>query len=364
MQKYEENLAANTSGALRPLSGASVTVTDQATGLPAFLYSDNGVTPLAQPLATDNDGYFGFYAADGKYTLTFTSSRFAQFTRSIVLEDPDDNPYATLAQLNAGSGALLVRHGETPVGEVLDKHTQSIGGLTQSVDDITQTLGDLAQVVEDIDTSGSYTLPVSSATVLGGIKLGANLTADAGGVVSAGLTNGAIASALASVATIPRTHTFPDKDGTVPMMSDLAGAPVVLAEAPIGTVLNIDYLNIFTSAYTGYKIELLGVVGNFGQTSSTLRMQLAVGGVLNTSASYAISGALNNAVPTAVILDLTNMNSLALKSVFYRTGGTGTASGSGGTGMDVASVPSGFRISPAVGGFAAGGIIRITGVRA
>lgn len=116
MQKYEQNLTANSSGALRPLAGASVTVTDNANGLPAALYSDNGVTPLPQPLTTDGTGYFGFYAADGKYTLTFSGPRFSTFTREILLEDPADNPYATLAGLRTPGGSGEIGHLPDGVG--------------------------------------------------------------------------------------------------------------------------------------------------------------------------------------------------------------------------------------------------------
>lgn len=117
MIKYEENLTSRgASGNLQPLMGASVTVTRLDNGLLASLYSDNGVTPLAQPLTTDDNGYFGFYAADGKYVLTFSGSRFATFTRQIVLEDPIDNPYATKADLAAGTGAALVTFTQAGAG--------------------------------------------------------------------------------------------------------------------------------------------------------------------------------------------------------------------------------------------------------
>jgi hypothetical protein len=119
MQKFEHNLTANTSGALRPLAGASVTVTDNANGLPAALYSDNGMTPLAQPLTTDNTGYFGFYAADGKYTLTFSGPRFATFTRQILLEDPDDNPALTRQEAALPNGANKIGYGNRTVSDKL-----------------------------------------------------------------------------------------------------------------------------------------------------------------------------------------------------------------------------------------------------
>jgi hypothetical protein len=353
MQKYQENLAANTSGALRPLSGASVTVTDSVTGLPASLYSDNGATPIAQPLTSDNDGYFSFYAADGKYLLTFAGARFATFTREIVLEDPLDNPYATLGQLSASTGANLVRNGTTLVSDALN-------GLTQSV-------ADLEQAVEDLDTGTAYMLPTASSTVLGGIKLGANLTADAGGVVTAGLTNGAIVSALASSATVARTHTFQNKTGTVAHLDDIPaatapGAMVLLAQASIGAVSFIEYLNIFTSGYASYRIDLLSVVGNFGQATTSLQMQMAVGGVLSGS-PFSVSGQLNNSVGANVIFDLVNTNASTQKSLFYRTSQAGTTV-YGGSAAGTGSAVSGFRISPVIGAFAAGGTILIYGYKA
>ena len=262
MQKYEENLAANTSGALRPLSGASVVVTDQATGLPAALYSDNGVTVLEQPLLTDNDGYFGFYAADGKYTLTFTGPRFTEFVREIVLEDPLDDPYATLAQLAAPTGSSLVRHGDKSLKEVLE------------------ALG--------------YTLPFATATVLGGIKLGANLTADGGGVVSVGLTNGAVVSRLASLATAARVHTFPDKSGTVAMTSDLPtdiSAWVLLGEwGTTGGPASIDLPNVLPagSVYDAIFVQINNV--SPVTAGGTLQARLNIDGAELATASYYRSG--------------------------------------------------------------------------
>jgi hypothetical protein len=119
MQRREDNVAARLNGnALQPLSDVSITVTDDKTGLPASLYSDNGVTPLAQPLMTDNNGYYGYYAANGEYTETFTSPRIASFTRKTVLADPDDNPHATKAELAAGSGSSLVTFTQAGTGAV------------------------------------------------------------------------------------------------------------------------------------------------------------------------------------------------------------------------------------------------------
>jgi hypothetical protein len=120
MQRREENVAARLNGnSLQPLSDVSITVIDDKTGLPASLYSDNGVTPLAQPIKTDLNGYYGYYAANGEYTETFTSLRIATFTRKVVLADPDDNPYATKGDLASGTGSSLVAFMQSGTGAAL-----------------------------------------------------------------------------------------------------------------------------------------------------------------------------------------------------------------------------------------------------
>jgi hypothetical protein len=75
MQKYV-NAVANTNGGLgiagAPVAGASVQVNIRGTQTPATIYSDNGVTIAANPLTTDNNGAFSFYAADGRYDLVIS----------------------------------------------------------------------------------------------------------------------------------------------------------------------------------------------------------------------------------------------------------------------------------------------------
>lgn len=111
MQKYQENILGRVNGALAPLKNVQVTVTDTATNLLAALYSDNGVTPLLQPLYTDEAGLFAFYAADGKYTLTYSGRRVTTTTREVILDDPADNPYLTEQTLLLQNGAEKVGFG-------------------------------------------------------------------------------------------------------------------------------------------------------------------------------------------------------------------------------------------------------------
>lgn len=72
MEKYQNNVLLSPGGIAVP--SASVLVTNYPAGTTATIYSDNGVTPAANPLTTDANGAFGFYAADGHYSLQITGN--------------------------------------------------------------------------------------------------------------------------------------------------------------------------------------------------------------------------------------------------------------------------------------------------
>jgi hypothetical protein len=70
------------------IPGASVFVYDES-GLPATLFSDNGVTPTANPLTTNTDGEYDFFAANGRYSLDIQIAGYApQNKTGIILFDP------------------------------------------------------------------------------------------------------------------------------------------------------------------------------------------------------------------------------------------------------------------------------------
>lgn len=74
------------------LSGVSIQV-DVSTGGAATLFSDDGATSLANPITSEADGSFKFYAQNGIYTLTFTKSGYtfdSTDTSNITLYDPTD----------------------------------------------------------------------------------------------------------------------------------------------------------------------------------------------------------------------------------------------------------------------------------
>lgn len=124
MQKREEYLSARINGNnLQPLAGASVTVTDNATGLPAVLYQDDELTVMPQPLITNDQGYFGYKASNGEYTETYSGVRFPTFTGQVVLLDPSDAALtlsaSVMANLAASDGANKIGYGSRKVADKL-----------------------------------------------------------------------------------------------------------------------------------------------------------------------------------------------------------------------------------------------------
>lgn len=115
MEKYQ-NSVTNSGG--QSVARARVTVTTLA-GAAATIYSDNGVTPTANPLTTNAQGEFSFYAANGRYTLTTTGAGIRPDTTSdIILYDRADDPSPTSAALAAEGGAALVGWIQSGMGAV------------------------------------------------------------------------------------------------------------------------------------------------------------------------------------------------------------------------------------------------------
>jgi hypothetical protein len=108
MQKYFDTVLSFDG---KPVAGASVTVTPFGGSTPSPLFSDAaGVTGKGNPLITDGNGYFDFYAADGRYSLEIAVTGYTpRSVTDILLEDPADPSQQTI---NGGS------INNTPIGAV------------------------------------------------------------------------------------------------------------------------------------------------------------------------------------------------------------------------------------------------------
>jgi hypothetical protein len=88
MQRYFD-VVQTTSGDAIP--GALVYVYVGSTTVLATLFSDNGITAAPNPLTTNADGEYAFYAANGTYTIQIAATGYAGETKpGVVLFDPND----------------------------------------------------------------------------------------------------------------------------------------------------------------------------------------------------------------------------------------------------------------------------------
>ncbi len=86
MRKYH-GIVLDTAGNV--VSGASVTVYTANTITKATLYSDNGVTPITNPVTSNSNGRYSFYVADGIYDLAVSGSNITAYTEEdITIYEP------------------------------------------------------------------------------------------------------------------------------------------------------------------------------------------------------------------------------------------------------------------------------------
>lgn len=135
MELYTNNIQDRYGNAI---VGAQVLVLKE--GGSAVIYSDNGVTPAPNPLTTDADGEFRFYAASGKYDLTVTSPRLPEpiYFPGIALFDPEDINAELRDQLastdpNMGASMVGVQAAGTISSSTVQAALQELDGDIQNL---------------------------------------------------------------------------------------------------------------------------------------------------------------------------------------------------------------------------------------
>lgn len=187
MKKYFDSLI-NTSGA--PVVAASISVYNYGTTTLASLFADAaGATTLANPLTSSSAGYFEFYAADGRYTLSISVGGYPVTTISdILLDDPtnasatvvvggsvDNSPIGSTTP-NSGAFTTLSATGNATLGDAEATDTHAIKGATTILANsaspalkVTQTGAGNAFVVEDTTSTdvSPFVIDASGRVILG-----------------------------------------------------------------------------------------------------------------------------------------------------------------------------------------------------
>lgn len=156
MQKYHDSVLNETG---TPAAGVSVLVSLFNGGV-ATIYSDNGVTEASNPLTTNSLGYFEFYGADGRYTLTISGDGIETINiTDVLLEDPQD-------------GSAMVIDGGTISDSVISGGTVTDSALSNiTIDSVAVAGSDIAKYSRLNDADGadligfSYAVSYAAGTI-------------------------------------------------------------------------------------------------------------------------------------------------------------------------------------------------------
>lgn len=159
-----------------------VSVYDTGTSNLATLYSDDGVTPQANPFTANTDGSFSFYAADGVYDIELTSGDMpAPITYGAVpLNDTGADPLIIAIAALASNGLIARTSASTAAART----------LTAGSGNITITDGDGVSGNPTVDLSGTLTGQIidgssNTLTVLAGSQLSGEVPLANGGTETA-----------------------------------------------------------------------------------------------------------------------------------------------------------------------------------
>jgi len=188
-----------TTGAAVP--NASVTVYLVGTLDKATIYSDEGITPIANPLTTDSNGRFSFYVANGDYDIEISGSGIVTYkltdvtivdTKTAAEEththsnksilDAIQQAFTTTLK-NKLDGIEDVATADQTAAEIRDLLAGLTGEDRLALDKIKETAtykyftATLLTKLDGIEEgANNYSLPTASDTVKGGIKVGDRLS--------------------------------------------------------------------------------------------------------------------------------------------------------------------------------------------
>lgn len=180
MQRYV-NFIASTTGSnstLRVLSLATCTVYVSGTATLATLYSDNGVTPLANPFLSTSTGQVSFYAANGLYDLVVAKTGFETVTINAIELDDLLAPSGSnsVGYLPAGAGAVATT-AQTKLRESVS--VKDFGAVGDGVTNDTTAVTAASAYPKTYVPAGTYDTTFVNYTTVPGSWWGVGQIADA-----------------------------------------------------------------------------------------------------------------------------------------------------------------------------------------
>lgn len=159
-----QSTVVNENGDIQP--GAEVSVINEATGLPATIYSTLGGAALTNPMFADGDGFAQFYADAGLYRITATSGAFSRVWRYVRLGDASSRDIGTASGQIPTNDDLptIARNGNyLTYGGAADAITLTSGS---TLSESTLMIGDKLRFKATTTNTGSTTIAVDGGSTI------------------------------------------------------------------------------------------------------------------------------------------------------------------------------------------------------
>lgn len=266
MKKYTNNFLDSTG---RVVPGAIVTVTNYPAGDLAAIYATNNGAQTANPLTTDALGYFEFYAADGRYTISITSDATERVTiTDVLIEDPADG--VPEYELPTGSGLIgFEQAGVGTVGRTVEaklRETVSVKDFGADESGLNSSLPAFAAAYEATAAGGRIDIPAGAYAGVNGVLTGTKFVIwQASGQPSGGgawSLPGMVEQGFTTRKIILRQQTTPDDDGKTSFVrvADHTGGTAGFVNANVSVHTTVGATN------TNFEWGLLTVLNNSAAT--------------------------------------------------------------------------------------------------
>jgi hypothetical protein len=168
--------------------------------------------------------------------------------------------------------------------------------------------------------AGSYTLPVASASVLGGVKQGANVTIDGTGFMSvAAPVTWSTISGKPTFATVATTGAYADLSGTPASYALPTATSSILGGIKIGSGLTIDGAGVVTAAghtqafstITATPTTLTGYGITDAATSTHVHGNLTNAGAIGSTSGQIVVTTTSGVLTTAATISAAAVSGLA-----------------------------------------------------
>lgn len=309
-----------------PIQGVSCTVLMYPSNALANIFSDNGITQTANPVTTNAQGAYSFYAPNGRYSIAFTGAGVVKDTIvDILIEDPTEANSYNITGGSVNNTPIGATTPSTGAFTTLTASSLSLAAYNGPVGTITPNVGTFSTLTAtNLNVTNVASVTVSNAqlaansnTLLGSTWVSPGAIGDtvknsgkftsllSTGVTQLGATVAASIDSTPLGATTPSTGSFT----TLAVSSGINAIPIGATTPSTGSFTALNATSGINSTVIGATTPLAGtfttlnaVTGTFSTsvTSNAILSNGALGIGYSTGAGSSVTQITSKATPVSL----------------------------------------------------------------